>query len=644
MITRRPATVSKHVSSVWAYLEREGGINERLYDGELVAELRSNLGLSSHGRITTELETHDISVEALIHAFFRLAAPFAEMSSDILVMFEKAGARRSSTNLKVVFDFNKKAPELKFDIRHFRDFLEIFERVRTQILTREWPRELLWRLYPPTSRSDPDVTSPDLRGWASIFDSQKWPDRLPPVPVSGHEELDSLTSAIWPLINDVVRRIKHFGFAPGRLFTEYHGGRIPAGEVERISTEWDIDTLVSLDSDFWAPSAILSHEILARTLARGAPLSPDLSRWMEQDLPNLLNQVRTRFSTEETLQRRLEEILNLPVWRQRHQVYSVWVASRILEALGWDRLTIYTVGDELRFEFKETHLASTRGRGEPLHLMAELRSPLKAPIGKSRTQSIQPDFRLVSSPIHDLASHKLVVECKQYLRPSRRNFVEALTDYARGTPKAIVTLVSYSDASESEITSLVPTGVRPRTKVIAPFRPGQPAPLEHFRNIVQAVAGSHREEGSVTFDHELLRIELTWSGAVDLDLHLFIGEPTDEMEHIYYGYQRDRQSFAQLSEDVRDGPGSEWLKISREDKRPYWVFVHHYSGTLPMKDANPVIQLGLGTTEPVVVRPPRSNANAWWVCRLVPESNEFEVINQPCSIDEVERLCRTFRS
>jgi hypothetical protein len=629
--------VDAQASAVWSFLEREGGINERLYDSQLVSELRSALGLSAAGQIAGELARRGISVEQLIRTFFSLTAPFAAMATDILVMFEKAAARRTGTNLRVAFDFNKGEP-LRFDLDHFRDFIEVFERARIELMSRDWPRDLLWRLYPQIPRSERAGHS-ELQDWAAMIQDHRWPDRLPSAPASGNAELDAFTATIWPLVEEVVGAIKRFALPPGRLYSEYHGGRIATEVLERAAGRWDIDTLCGLDSDYWATSLVLSHDIVAKTLATGGHLSEEAAEWLKSDLPQLAEEARKRSTAAESLQRRLAEILNLPVWRQRHQVYSVWVASRILDALDWDRVTIYPAGDELRFEFRQTHLASTRDTLHPNHLMAELRTPLRLPLGKSRIGAIQPDYRLVGSPIHDPASHRLVVECKQYLRPSRRNFVEALTDYARGAPKALVVLVNYSEADEPAITDAVPIDLRARTAVVAPFRPGEVAVLERFRQIVQEVVGGDPRPLEVsTIASDRVRVELQWQGTVDLDLHVFIGEGELHREHLYYRSPSASGGFAQLSADIQTGPGIEWVDIAREDTRPYRIVVHKYGGALSMRDAGPVIRIHLGPVNTVTLRMTPSEADAWSVCRIFPNSGRVEIIDRPGSLDDPSTL------
>jgi hypothetical protein len=160
--------------------------------------------------------------------------------------------------------------------------------------------------------------------------------------------------------------------------------------------------------------------------------------------------------------------------------------------------------------------------------------------------------------------------------------------------------------------------------------------LHRFRDIVRAVAGHYRDEAGVISDD--LLVDLTWADPVDLDLHAVIRETGGGFEHVYYGNRCDRAALARLSDDVRVGPGREQLEISRADPRSYSIFVHNFTGARPIKDTGPVIRLGLGGAEPIVVRPPHLAADAWWVCRLVPATNQIEIINQPCSIDDLERL------
>jgi hypothetical protein len=57
-----------------------------------------------------------------------------------------------------------------------------------------------------------------------------------------------------------------------------------------------------------------------------------------EELDRILPLTTAPTITVEELNRRIEDILNLPVWKRRNEVYAVWIGSQIWRALedAWD--------------------------------------------------------------------------------------------------------------------------------------------------------------------------------------------------------------------------------------------------------------------------------------------------------------------
>jgi hypothetical protein len=193
----------------------------------------------------------------------------------------------------------------------------------------------------------------------------------------------------------------------------------------------------------------------ARTAAELAQLHSD--RWLSQ----VVNGIRSAASTPEagvqealfairsalagltiTAQpvpgrvRKLLDVLSLPLWRQRHALYSAWLLTLIVNGAGRHRLRLLADQDgRLEFSFSGSHIGyvdSDRGR---LEIWAELRQPYANPVGKGRKAAVQPDYVLRLSPLTSPKGGQLVVEAKQYLRGKKSNLLNALVDYARRFPE-----------------------------------------------------------------------------------------------------------------------------------------------------------------------------------------------------------------
>ena len=101
-------------SDIWNFLKNQGGLNTRLYDTDLQEELRLRLGIPNQFNFEKSLD--DISTEDFIVAFFQSVHPYGEMMSDLLGMFEKAGAKQTDKNMAISFNFEDDLPELKFSV------------------------------------------------------------------------------------------------------------------------------------------------------------------------------------------------------------------------------------------------------------------------------------------------------------------------------------------------------------------------------------------------------------------------------------------------------------------------------------------------------------------------------------------------
>jgi hypothetical protein len=133
-------------SDIWTFLKTRGGLDTKIYDASLVEELRSRLSLPPTGRFEKQLKTKNISTEDFVIAFFKAIQPYAEMMTDLLRMFEEAGAKQTNRNLAIRFQFNQHLPELSFDLSHFRNWVETWARVSSTYLGNLWNFDTIWAL------------------------------------------------------------------------------------------------------------------------------------------------------------------------------------------------------------------------------------------------------------------------------------------------------------------------------------------------------------------------------------------------------------------------------------------------------------------------------------------------------------------
>lgn len=639
-------------SDIWAFLKQSAGICLDAYDKDLPNELFESLRSSLSGPTATDLDSllksKAVSVEDFLVAFFRVVQPFADMMVDLLRFFEEAAANQGKLNLAVRFNFEKDLPPLEFDLEHFRRWQESWQRAAGTYLANLWNSNSLWQLNGLLGSVDARVRNPRMQQWLADYYKGnnrrgQWSDAEPPSPRSGIPELDATLARVWRVWLNVVRQSKRYGPDRERLnrlcFGENRIGRSES-HSRQDQDPWPPELLGRLDSDHWAAS--LAQGAYSKAEAISELPEPERSREadaLSQKLTDFLGSLQAVEVEGESLQRTLQDFLNLPIWKQRHELYSAWIATQIVNALRDYGVEIHCVGDQLLFEFRGTHLA-TLGTFHPnLHLMAELRSPLTAPRGSGRKHAIQPDYSLITSPITSPECSVVEVECKQYLVASKQKFADALTDYANGRPNAQIVLVNYGPATKN-ILNEVDAGVRDRTHVIGLMRPRSEPSQSEFAELVKEAVRKRFSALPVRRPVSPLlqtqhggmagQIVLSWkSMPKDLDLHLRIlhGGQTFEVSFSAMGNISD-DPWALLDNDIRDGQGSETIQIALWLDGAYHCAVHNYSGDASLAGCGAKLAVMLGNQE-LLIECPTSGTGVWWdAFSYSPTTGKLEIFNR----------------
>jgi hypothetical protein len=628
-------------AAIWRFLLTSGGLDPEFYDRQTVDDLRERLGLPADEDLAQTLESRRIGTEDLIKAFFSAVEPFTQMMSDILQMFAAAGAKQSAHNMQVRFDFDRKM-SLSFDLEQFRMWFSTWEKVRELQRVREWDYNSLWGVW-KALRSEIQLSN-DLMGaagtaaesWAHDYMERLiWPRQIPEPPESGVEDLNQILRQAWQLWSFVVR-------AWARISPDRRQLRelMNQEEARERNSHWSPRLLAFLDSDHWGASVAAGLYGTAET-ARRMPPSQEKDKWIQQKISalNPFFSQGTGLQEVETWVELLQSFLNLPAWKRRHELYSVWIATQILRGALPTEFRIHVVDQRLHFSFGGTHFATAGGMEPELHLWAELRSPLTVPpLGKGRKGKIQPDYTLVRNPITDPGSAVLVVECKQYRTSSTENFLHALVDYAHGRPDAVVALVNYGPARR-EILQQVPDELRPRVFLIGDVRPGSAAAVEEFHNVVRSAiaAISPRETAAssvvrssmVQTASTLRSVGLAWGDRIrDLDLSLEItrGGSKTVLDFHQLGSTRE-EPWAALDHDDRQGPGQETITLARILPDHYRFMVFNYSNESQLADSGATVTLDQGESR-IDIHCPHQGAGRWWhVLDLDGGTGRIEIVN-----------------
>ena len=284
----------------------------------------------------------------------------------------------------------------------------------------------------------------------------------------------------------------------------------------------------------------------------------------------------------------IKDILNLPFWRKRYELYSAWIATQIVGALH-DKEIEYNVRDNtLTFSFGGSKIATCKAFEPPLEIWAEVRTPYATPRGRSRKSHIQPDYTLAVAAAGDESAKDInksivVIECKQYKRYNKRNFLSAVDDYAHGRPNAEVLLVNYGKIRGSLIDE-VENDIRQRVGIYGSVYPETEDTRDFRKRIRKCVEKYYNQKQIVRMNciSDLpCSIVLKWkSSPRDLDLYLRVEEKRGELVEICYNNQGyvHQWPYAVLNQDDRQGNGEEEIRISRWEDAAYEVLVSNYSG------------------------------------------------------------------
>jgi len=450
--------IARSARDAWAEFVRIGGIEPEGRDKDFVFELTRAIDRDATG---IDAALAGATTSELLRAMFDAVAPFSAMFSDILALFRNSDARRGKQNWTLAI------ADIPFALK---DFVHFGERMRSAPGVRELPVIDVvdaWSLTHILGERDaPAAYEPDVAAWLDTYRSggayPAFPASLGAASFSGGlADACGLAEALL----DVVRRV-----APDRLaMPTLLGADEPSDDILTPRGA------AAAEMDHWLSKMIQG---LAAAAVADAPRRTALS----EEIDGLLGGRPRRpylFDPDVLL---LEQLLSLPAWKHRHELYAVWIAAEIVQSLPDHKLTIHDEDGKLNFAFKETHLATFGGRHGEAWLLAERKLPLESPVSPDRAAHVQPDYGIW---LGDRCT--LVIEVKHYKKSARRKFGDVLTDYAAAHKEAEVLLVNHGPIGTA--LDAADTAYRSRCKVLGKYTPFAVADRARFAEIVLAAAG-----------------------------------------------------------------------------------------------------------------------------------------------------------
>ena len=376
------------------------------------------------------------------------ASTYSRMMSDLCVFFEKYLIRETNRSLKIVFNFKETGqPEMEFDLEHFRQVLERYQSVK--VVTRYYTlnQNQIWKLLSLFS-DDMSVNANNrvVNAWIEGYSKGFFPAPDIEAPDTGNDLLNGQLErvmGIWQSFVSACRRISADSVEFRKLLRHSLANDIIEGD-SGPSAPWTTRELYIINSDGW-PERFLRcvfHKIEELELIQEPEKSKRQSELAAQ-IKSFLSKATYRDIEENSLIQELSDLLNLPVWKKRYELYAAWILTLIEKAFVGHKIIMHHQDGKLLFTFSATHLATIELNERQLNLWSEVRSPVSAPQGKSRFRNIQPDYTIYLTDLPSQDDCIAAIEVKQYKEPSRRTFAYALNDYAKGLQNANVFLVNY---------------------------------------------------------------------------------------------------------------------------------------------------------------------------------------------------------
>jgi hypothetical protein len=330
----------------------------------------------------------------------------------------------------------------------------------------------------------------------------------------------------------------------------------------------------------------------------------------------------------------LTDILDLPVWHKRSELYAVWVGCRLLRVIEskTEDLRLHAPGGVLSFAFGGALLGTYTWAGQPHEVWCELQTQLsQGTLFKARTVAMQPDFRVTCEQHADRNDDtRLVVECKHYLAASAENFVAAADDYARNCRHATVLLVNHGRLDAAALAARLRSPVHDRAQFLGDVVPQRGAAgLKALEDAIGQALFPVAPPSAAQAGAQAGEVSVEWDGAADIDLCLEHVDPQGRHSRVDYKSPGSLSAapFAQLVQDVRTGPGPETITITRWLPGVYEVLVADYGKAAALRPGGVRCRIVFEGVSLAIGFPGSGPATTWRVARIDTLARTVEVLN-----------------
>lgn len=229
------------------------------------------------------------------------------------------------------------------------------------------------------------------------------------------------------------------------------------------------DNLLWQETDFCLKSILENLYLLAENFD---DLSIEEQIGIKEKLDNFIKDLKFEVLPCSVLVEKWDQFLQLPVWKKRHEVYSIWIFTQMIAKFPKEKLSFSIENGVLSFPFSGACIAKVLYGDDEFEFWTELRTKTSVtPVGSGRKEAIQPDYSIVCGKPDKPEDSIVVVECKQYKKSNTKNFSNAIIDYANNRPNAKVLLTDYGEINKEKVEARLDTIEKERYELFSLCRP-----------------------------------------------------------------------------------------------------------------------------------------------------------------------------
>lgn len=328
---------NENTYELWEKLKLMGNFEDTYYDKSLLNDMLEDM------MIKDEKEIFILLPEDLLRSFFRVISPLSFMYEDILSLFEQCKAQSSTENIEIEYESNDSVSD-SFNIEHFLHAKKVLQEIQVHQNYIVLTKEQLWKLWDIRCQRDTlyHVKSIVYSEWKEQYfhDVNSWPSiKL------DYEQIVSGCRIEKELL-------KAYSFWK-ELFYYYRSTKIPRGDwVSECQKRKD--DLLWQETDFCLNSILENLYLLAENYDE---LSKEEQIRIKEELDDFIKNLKIVDFSCDVIVEKWNQFLQLPIWKKRHEVYSIWIFTQMIAKFPRENLLFNIENGVLAFPFSGACIA-----------------------------------------------------------------------------------------------------------------------------------------------------------------------------------------------------------------------------------------------------------------------------------------------